>query len=114
MANNSLTSPGNLNVATPLLPVAAETTTTPNWNLDPLSNSQDEDSAAYIVNPKAPGVYINVHAVTNNGTIIYPELEVYDESITQSQRSLKIMFSRYHWKNREWRTNIDSEFKELK
>ena len=92
-----------LKYSTPLENTSPATTTTPRWQSTQLNNNQDRNSSVYIVDAKSPGTFKDLHDVTNNGTIIYRELEEY----------LKISFSRYHWKNREWRINIDSEFKEL-
>jgi|TARA_R110000796_G_scaffold3094_8_gene11937 hypothetical protein len=102
-----------LKYSTPLENTSPATTTTPRWQSTQLNNNQDRNSSVYIVDAKSPGTFKDLHDVTNNGTIIYRELEEYPEDCTVEQKSLKISFSRYHWKNREWRINIDSEFKEL-
>jgi len=102
-----------LKYSTPLENTSPETTTTPRWTTTQLENNQDKNASVYMDDPKSPGTPKDLHDVTNNGTIIYPEPETYPKNLYKEQKSLKISFSRYHWKNSEWRINIDSEFKEL-
>lgn len=81
------------------------------WELSALTNPLDANSSEYV---NSPSVIADLYKVTNNGTMLLPELEAIPESATLANRAIKIGISRVTLKNSDWFANTEKGFTELK